>query len=340
VAFAVAYFLNPPVNALERFFDRALARSGRLRGRIDPRALAVVLLTLVVVTVVALVLAFVVPAAYHQIAEAVAKLPAYMATLRAKVEPVYQRLNLRYPEQTEEVRQRIEEAVRDNAPQLLAPLTRAVHAAFSSLLGFVLAVLNLLVIPVFVLYLLYDMNHIRIGIAELVPNRHRPYVYSRAAEVDRLLSAFARGQVTVCLILGVFYAVALTACGVPMGLLVGLIIGFFNLIPFMSHVIGLPLALALSWIDDQSLARLAVVAGVFLFGQFVEGNFITPRIVGSSLGLHAVVVMLAVLVGGTFFGLIGMLIAVPVTAALSVFWADLRTLYLRSEFYRGAQPAE
>jgi len=340
VAFAVAYFLNPPVNALERFFDRALARSGRLRGRIDPRALAVVLLTLVVVTVVALVLAFVVPAAYHQISEAVAKLPAYMATLRAKVEPLYQRLNLRYPEQTGEVRQRIEEAISAHAPELLTPLTRGVQAAFSSLLGFVLAVLNLLVIPVFVLYLLYDMNHIRIGIAELVPNRHRPYVYSRAAEVDRLLSAFARGQVTVCLILGVFYAVALTACGVPMGLLVGLIIGFFNLIPFMSHVIGLPLALALSWIDDQSLARLAVVAGVFLFGQFVEGNFITPRIVGSSLGLHAVVVMLAVLVGGTFFGLIGMLIAVPVTAALSVFWADLRTLYLRSEFYRGAQPAE
>jgi predicted PurR-regulated permease PerM len=125
-----------------------------------------------------------------------------------------------------------------------------------------------------------------------------------------------------------------------MGLLVGLIIGFFNLIPFMSHVIGLPLALALSWIDDQSLTRLAVVAGVFLFGQFVEGNFITPKIVGSSLGLHAVVVMLAVLVGGTFFGLIGMLIAVPVTAALSVFWSDLRALYMRSEFYRGAQPAE
>jgi predicted PurR-regulated permease PerM len=77
------------------------------------------------------------------------------------------------------------------------------------------------------------------------------------------------------------------------------------------------------------------VAAVFLFGQFVEGNFITPRIVGKGLGLHAVVVMLAVLAGGSLFGFIGMLVAVPVTAALSVFWADLRDLYLRSDFYRG-----
>ena len=335
VSFALAYFLNPPANALEHLFERMLARSPRVRRRLEPRIVAVGLLVVGVVAAVVLVLAFVVPAAYHQISDAAAKLPQYMTTLRERVEPLYQRLNLRYPEQTEEVRRRIAQAVRENAPQILAPLTRAVQAAFSSLLGFVLAVLNLLVIPVFVVYLLVDMNRIRIGAAELVPNRFRPYVYSRAAEVDRLLSAFVRGQMTVCLILGVFYAVALTTCGVPMGLLVGLIIGFFNLVPFMSHVIGLPLALALSWLDDQSLQRLAVVAAVFAFGQFVEGNFITPRIVGDRLGLHAVVVMLAVLVGGTLFGLIGMLVAVPTTAALSVFWADLRDLYQRSDFYRG-----
>ena len=336
---ALAYFLNPPVNALERLFDGVLSRSPRLRRRIEPRVIAVALLVLGVVGLVVLVLVFVVPAAYHQISEAAAKLPAYLTTLRARVEPLYERLNLRYPEQTEAIRQRLVSAARENAPQILAPVTHAVQAAFSSVLGFVLAVLNLVVIPVFVVYLLFDMNRIRMGIAEMVPNRFRPYVYSRATEVDRLLSAFVRGQITVCLILGIFYAVALTACGVPMGLLVGFVIGFFNLIPFMSHLIGLPLALALSWVDNASLERLGAVAAVFLVGQFVEGNFITPRVVGDSLGLHAVVVMLAVLVGGTLFGLIGMLVAVPATAALSVFWSDLRDLYLRSSFYQGDEPA-
>ena len=200
-----------------------------------------------------------------------------------------------------------------------------------------LSVLNLLIVPVFAVYLLYDMNHINAGMKELVPHRHRAYVYSRFGQVDRLLSAFARGQITVCLILGAFYAVGLTACGVPMGLLVGFVIGFFNLVPFMSHVLGLPLALLLSWLDDQSPQRLLAVAVIFVFGQFVEGNFITPRIVGQSLGLHAVIVMLAVLVGGTLFGLVGMLVAVPLTAVLSVFWDDLRALYLRSDFYRSGE---
>ena len=335
---ALAYFLNPPVNALERVFDRFLSKSPALRRRVEPRVVAVALLVLVVVGAFVLALVFVVPAAYHQIADAATKLPAYLANLRARVEPLYERLNLQYPEQSEAVRQRIVAAARENAPQLLAPITHAVGAAFSSVMGFVLAILNLVVIPVFVVYLLFDMNRILMGMAELVPHRFRPYAYSRAAEVDRLLSAFVRGQITVCLILGVFYAVALTACSVPMGLLVGFVIGFFNLIPFMSHLLGLPLALALSWVDNASVERLAAVAGVFLFGQFVEGNFVTPRVVGESLGLHAVVVMLAVLVGGTLFGLIGMLVAVPATAALSVFWNDLRDWYLRSAFFQGGEP--
>src|SRR5262245_64921332 len=117
-----------------------------------------------------------------------------------------------------------------------------------------------------------------------------------------------------------------------------MVVGFFNLVPFMSSLLVLPLTLALSWVDDRSTTRLIAVLVVFAIGQFAEGNFITPKIVGESLGLHAVVIMLAVLAGGTLFGFIGMLLAVPTTAALSVFWKDLREAYLRSDFYRGAPP--
>jgi predicted PurR-regulated permease PerM len=338
VAFGLAYFLNPVVNAMERFFTHDIAKSRLLRGWLEPRAAAVGVLSVLVVLLLALVVLVAVPQVYEQVAETVRKMPEYMRTLRAKVEPAYQRLNLRYPDQMEELRQRIELGLRENLPSVLTPLTRVVTLMFSSLLDFVLTLLNLVVIPVFTVYLLYDMNRIREGARDLVPPRLRPYVLSRLAEVDRLLSAFARGQITVCLILGVFYALGLTLCGVPMGLLVGFGIGFLNLVPFMSYAIGLPLALTLSLLDDKSLGAAAAVAAVFTFGQFVEGNFITPRIVGESLGLHAVVMMLALLVGGTLFGFIGMLLAVPTTAALSVFWADLRSLYLRSGFYGGGAP--
>jgi predicted PurR-regulated permease PerM len=218
---------------------------------------------------------------------------------------------------------------------VIGRVTQFVQKTLLNILSVAVGAFNLVIVPIFAVYLLYDMNHIRAETAELVPLRYRSYVYSRLREVDRLLSAFVRGQVTVCLILGTFYAIGLTACGVPMGLLVGMGIGFFNMIPFMSTVLGLPLAVTLSLIDDQSLRAALAVAAVFIFGQFVEGNFITPRIVGRGLGLHAVVIMLAVLVGGSLFGFMGMLVAVPITAALSVFWADLRDFYLRSDFYRG-----
>lgn len=340
VAFGLAYFLNPAVNAVERLFTRLTGRSPWLARHLRPRVLAVGVLAVVVVAVLALILAFAVPAAYRQVADAAAKVPEYVKVLRARIEPVYEALNLRYPGYVEQARTHLEEFARTHFFDVLSPITKGLQAAFSNVLSFVLALLNLVIVPVFTLYLLYDMNRIKEGVRELVPHRLRSYVFSRFGQVDRLLSAFVRGQITVCLILGVFYAIGLSACGVPMGLLVGIVVGFFNLIPFMSYVLGLPLTLLLSWLDDQDPTRLIAVAVVFTFGQMVEGNFITPRIVGESLGLHAVVIMLAVLVGGTLFGFVGMLLAVPTTAVLSVFWADLRKLYLESEFYKGGAPPE
>jgi predicted PurR-regulated permease PerM len=341
VAFGIAYFLNPAANALERAIARVLSPYPRLLRRLSPRTLAVGLLAAAVTAVLVAAIVLVVPAVYHQVMEAVGRAPEYARVLRAKLEPLYQRLQLRYPDEMEVLRVRFQETVASHLPVLVSPLTHIVGVAFSSVLGFVLALLNLLVVPVFAAYLLFDMNRIKEGARNLVPHRFRPYVYSRATRIDHLLSAFARGQVTVALILGAFYGIALTICSVPLGLVVGFFIGLLNLVPFMSHVIGLPLALILSWLDDQDPTRLGVVAAVFVFGQFVEGNFITPRIVGESLGLHAVVIMLAVLGGGTLFGFVGMLLAVPTTAALSVFYEDLRDLYLSSDFYRGgsAPPA-
>jgi predicted PurR-regulated permease PerM len=334
VAFALAYILNPPANGLERLFARVFRRV----PWVAPRTAAVGTLAVVVVSSMAVVLLLVVPTVAHQITDTASKLPGYAERLRTRVEPLVQRLNVRYPDELAEMRERLIETARTHLPEIVAPVSRVVGAAFSSAVSLILTVLNLVVIPVFAIYLLYDMNHIVAGLKELVPFRYREYVYTRAREVDLLLSAFVRGQLTVCLILGSFYAVALTACGVPMGIPVGMLIGFFNLIPFMSAVLGLPLAVLLSWVDDQNWQALLAVTAIFALGQIVEGNVITPRIVGQKLGLHAVVVMLAVLIGGTAFGFTGMILAVPTTAALSVFFADFKRLYLASDFFRRDAP--
>ena len=328
IALALAYFLNPMVTGLERVFAR-----GRQGGR--PRTLAVMLIAFLVLLALACVVLFVIPAIYHQLLDAAARLPDWLRALRGRLEPLYQRLNLKYPEQTEEVRQRAVVVLHERLPGLVAPMSHAARRAFTSVFDLLLAVLHLVVIPVFTLYLLHDMNGLQRGLAELVPPRHRPYVYTRMAEVDARLSAFARGLVTVCLIMGAYYALAFTVLGVPMGLLVGFALGFFHLIPFMAGALGVPIVLLLSWVDDQSPKRLIGIIAVIALSNLVEHNVLSPRLVGQRIGLHPVVVILAVLVGGTAFGFFGMLLAVPTTAALSVFWADLRALYLRSAFYQG-----
>jgi len=103
----------------------------------------------------------------------------------------------------------------------------------------------------------------------------------------------------------------------------------------MAGAVGLPIVLLLSWIDDQSPRRLITILILFAVSNLLEHNVLSPRLVGHRIGLHPVVVILAVLVGGTAFGFMGMLVALPATAALSVFWADLRDAYLASAFYRG-----
>ncbi len=328
IAFALAYFLNPLVTA----FERVAARGG---ARLQPRAAAVTLIALLVLLVIVVFVVFVVPTVYRQVSYAISRLPDWVRAMRGRLEPLYQRLNLKYPEQAEELRQKASAALHEWLPGLVAPATHAATRAFTSLFAFVLAFLHFLVIPVFMLYLLHDMNRIQAGLAELVPPRHRPYVHSRMGEVDSRLSAFARGQVTMCLIMGSFYAASFTLLGVPMGLVVGFVMGFFHMVPFMAGALGLPVVLLLSWVDDQSPKRLFVIVALFVFSNLAEHNVLSPRLVGHRIGLHPVVVILAVLIGGTAFGFVGMLLAVPTTAALSVFWPDLRDAYLRSAFYRG-----
>jgi predicted PurR-regulated permease PerM len=332
VAFGLAYFLNPAVSSLEHLFER----SAFFRAR-EPRTFAVALLTTGVLLVFVVLALVVVPKVIDQVRETGAKLPEWVATLRGRAEPLIQRLDLRYPAEVEQVQRKLEQMIQENLPRLLTPVPGFVGAIFSNLLSFVLFVLQVVAVPVFTVYLLADMNRFREGVSRLVPVRYQGYVRSRVEKIDHLLAAFVRGQITLCLILGTFYAISLTLAGVPMGLLVGFVVGFFILVPYMPTFLGLPLVALLTFIDKKSLSAVLTVTGIFVFGQIVEGHFLTPRIMGGTLGLHPVVVMLAVLVGGTLFGFVGMLLAVPTTAALSVFWADLRELYLQSDFYRRAE---
>ena len=157
-----------------------------------------------------------------------------------------------------------------------------------------------------------------------------------AREIDAAIAGFVRGQTAVCLILGSFYAVALTLSGLNFGLLIGLISGLITFIPYVGSMTGLILALGVAvaqfWPEYSSIL---IVLGIFLVGQFLEGNVLAPKLVGESVGLHPVWLIFALLAFGYLFGFVGLLVAVPLAATIGVLARFALRRYLESSLYTG-----
>lgn len=190
--------------------------------------------------------------------------------------------------------------------------------------------------PVVAFYLLLDWDHMIARIDDLAPREHSPTIRELARRVDRVLAGFVRGQLTVCLILGSFYAVALMLIGLPFGMIVGLFAGLISFIPFIGSILGglLSLGIALFHFWNDPVWVLAVAA-VFAAGQVVEGNYLTPKLVGGSVGLHPVWLMFALSAFGAVFGFTGLLIAVPAAAVIGVFLRFSIEHYKQGRLYRG-----
>ncbi|TNF57770.1 MAG: AI-2E family transporter [Rhodobacteraceae bacterium] len=223
----------------------------------------------------------------------------------------------------------IGETIRERGGELL-------NTVLSSAMSVLNIVILLIVAPVVAVYLLLDWDRMIARIDSLLPLDHAPTVRRLAAEIDHTLASFIRGMGTVCLILGTYYAIALMLVGLQFGLVVGFVAGLVTFIPYLGALIGGALAIGLGlfqfWGDWVSLG---LVAGIFVIGQVVEGNVLTPKLVGGSVGLHPVWLILALSVFGALFGFVGMLIAVPVAASLGVLARFAVEQYRDSRLYRG-----
>ncbi|HEX6978158.1 MAG TPA: AI-2E family transporter [Alphaproteobacteria bacterium] len=201
-------------------------------------------------------------------------------------------------------------------------------------------ILSLLFItPVVVFYLLRDWDRIVATVDLWLPRDYAPVIRQLLREIDLRLSGFLRGQALVCLFLGLFYAVGLTLVGLHYGLVIGLVTGLVSFVPYLGMLIGAGIGLLVAFFQFDSWWMIAAVAAVFLVGQFIEGNFVSPILVGDRVGLHPVWVMLAILAGGALFGVVGVLISVPVAAAIAVLLRFALDQYLHSPLYRGPDDA-
>jgi predicted PurR-regulated permease PerM len=203
-----------------------------------------------------------------------------------------------------------------------------------------LSIFSLLIItPVVAFYLICDWDRMVAAIDRLVPVPQRETVRRLGREIDATIAAYVRGQSGLCLILGSYYATGLAFAGLSFGLLIGVVSGLISFIPYVGSLTALVLSLCVAVAQfAPDWTRIAIVAGIVLFGQFLEGNVLAPKLVGESVGLHPVWLMFALFAFGYLFGFVGLLLAVPLAAGAGVLIRFVLARYLASPLYTGNQP--
>ncbi len=298
---AIAYLLDPTCDRLER-----LGCS---------RNLATVIVTAIFAVAVILFLLLIVPLAVQEAVNFLSSLPDFISRTQDRLLPyvaeLQQRLNL--PDAAE-----MSQLARERFGTALSWL----GGALQSVVGQGLALANLLslifITPVVTFYLLRDWDRLVAKIDELLPRAHAATIRSQALLVNQTLAGFARGQSMVCATLAIYYASALMLVSLPFGLIVGLLAGLLTFIPYVGALTGFAVSMAIAigqFTDPWSIALVAVIFGI---GQVLEGNFLTPKLVGDRVGLHPVWIIFALLAGGSLFGFVGLLLAVPVAAVVGV----------------------
>ncbi|MFO7757167.1 MAG: AI-2E family transporter [Roseovarius sp.] len=311
---AIAYFLDPLADRLQRLGLNRMA--------------ATIVITLSVTLLFALLLVLVVPTLVGQAMDLFDTAPQLARDLQ---DFFTERFPALFDDESpaRETMIRLGETIRERGATMVETLVTSA----ASLLNLVVL---LVVAPVVAVYLLYDWDHMIEEIDRLLPRDHAPVVRRLAREIDATLASFIRGMGTVCLVLGTYYAVALMLVGLDFGLVVGAVAGLLTFIPYVGAIIGGTLAIGLALFQFWGeWFNIILVAVIFVSGQVIEGNVLTPKLVGSSVGLHPVWLIFALSAFGTLFGFVGMLVAVPVAAALGVIARFMITQYKSSRLYRG-----
>ncbi|WP_370401878.1 AI-2E family transporter [Sulfitobacter sp. JB4-11] len=311
---AIAYFLDPVAD--------------RLEGLGLSRALATAVITIIAILLFVIMALLVVPTLINQTVSLIETAPQLARDLGGF-------LTERLPallDESSTLRTSLDsigQAVQERGGQLL-------ETALSSFASVLNVIVLFVIVPVVAVYLLLDWDRMVASIDKLLPRDHAPTIRQLAADIDETLASFIRGMGTVCLILGTYYAIALMVVGLQFGLVVGFVAGVVTFIPYLGALLGGALAIGLAlfqfWGDWVSIG---MVAGIFMLGQVIEGNVLTPKLVGDSVGLHPVWLILALSVFGTLFGFVGMLVAVPMAAAIGVVARFAVDQYQSSLLYKG-----
>jgi predicted PurR-regulated permease PerM len=317
--FVLAYFLDPLADRLERL------------GL--PRIAATAVILVAAILILVFIGLMVVPVMVDQSVKLAAELPTL-------IQSVVDRFNEIAPKSLKDMLANSGTDIQSQATTIAGKAASWLAIFLSSLWSGGRALMNVLslmiITPIVAFYLLADWDHIVARVDGWLPRDHLEEIRSIARDIDTAMAGFIRGQGTVCLLLGVFYAIGLSLVGLKSGLAIGFAAGMLSFIPYVGALIGGLVAIGVGLVQfwPNEMQVLLVVA-VFAAGQFVEGNFLSPRLVGGSIGLHPVWMMFALLAFSYVFGFLGLLLAVPMAAATGVFVRYGLQRYLASKLYTG-----
>ncbi len=297
----LAYLLDPMVDKLEKL------KISRLWS-----TLIVCFITiLIIVPALGLLIGMI----ENQVSLLIQATPKYLTLIMEKIRPTLENLNERFPDLKSA---NIEELVKNNIGNSMKFIGKVLKALISNGFALINLISLLLIMPIVTFYMLRDWDNFVKKFESLLPKKSKKSIMATFKDIDKIIAGFIRGQLSVCIILGIFYSIGLKLVGLELGLLVGFIAGIISFIPYVGSITGFVIGCILAFAQYGDITHVLYVVGVFMLGQFIEGNFLTPKLVGESVGLHPVWVMFALLAGGVLLGFLGLMLAVPLAAIIGV----------------------
>lgn len=320
LGFLVAYMMDPIVDRLE-------AKKVK-RGTASGLVLAIFFCSIIAVAV------FTIPLIVDQIEGLITKFPEYQREFNQELIPM---LKQKVAGLSPALSQQINDKAKEIPNNITHVLGNSLEAIFASSLWLFNIISLILITPIVSFYLLRDWDISMARIYSLLPQNYAPIIKRQAKKVDDTISAFLRGELTVCAIMAVLYAAAYTTLGLSFGFLIGVITGILTFIPYIGPVVGGLIAIIIACLQysgvDDGTWQILYVAIAFIVLQNIESNLITPKIVGNKIGVHPAWLIFTMLAGASLLGLLGVIIAVPVTAVIAVLLRFAIERYEHSSYY-------
>lgn len=322
IACFIAYLLQP----LTKFLQNRLGFS--------QNSSAFLVFILFVLSMILLVIT-IFPVVYDQIMRLVYKIPTYKEYVQNGSSIYIQKLLKHFNYTNEQIFHNLQESLDSFVTLLFVTVQNTVNNLWSYTLATINLITLFFIVPVILFYVLRDWSKIAAVSVSLIPVLYRHKVREVFMSIVEMLSVYIRGQFNICCILAAYYSISFAILGLDLWLLMGVLSGFFVIIPFIGTFISLTLCIVVSVITFGMSSKILWIIGIYVFGSIIEGYFLTPKIIGNKMGLHPLLIMLAIFIGASTFGIVGMFLAIPALGILKICVKHAMCAYTSSKYYQG-----